>query len=177
MKKSPLRKVSEQTTISPHGIVKLLLADHKLLKRLMKDVKSQRATPAQARKSFVELKKEVLSHVKAEEVTFLALVMDHPKFKDHAFESYEEHRTHEMIFEGIAKIKDLRRKTEQMKIYCEMLEHHLEEEEKDLFPRFRRIFAASTKKKAGSNYLKARKASDETKKKTGSKRYTSNRDK
>ena len=170
-KLSPLKKLSEEKSTDAHSIVKLLLADHKLLRSLMDKVKSQKATPAQARKAYDELKKEVYSHVEAEESTFLKLIMDHPKFEDHALESYEEHRVHDMIFAGIAKTKDLKRKTEQMKIYCEILQHHLDEEEEDLFPRFKKIFASQTVKKAGKKYLKVRKNTDKTGSNKGAKRF------
>lgn len=171
MQKASIKKVSEQKEISPHGIVKLLMADHKLLRKLMKEVKSQKSNKAQIKKSYKELKEAVLSHVKAEEKTFLDLIIDHPAFEEHALESYEEHRVHEYIFAGIEKVKDQRRKTEQMKIYCEILEHHLDEEEEDLFPRFKKIFAKSTQKKAAVNYSKVRKKTDTLKKKRGATRF------
>ncbi len=171
MKKSKLQKVSAQAETSPYSIVKLLLEDHKLLRKLMDQVKSQKASPAQVKKMFFELKKVVQSHVKAEERTFLALIKDHPAFEDHALESYEEHRVHEMIFAGIAKTSKPERKLEQMKIYCEILEHHLDEEEEDLFPKFKKIFASSTQKKAGKNYLEVRKKSAKVLKQRGAARY------
>ncbi len=170
-KRSKLEKVSNQKDMSPHSIVKLLLADHRLLRDLMKKVKSQKATPAQVKKSFKELKAQVESHVTAEEKTFLELIKDHPSFEDHALESREEHRVHEYVFAGIKKVKDKDRKIEQMKIYCEMLEHHLDEEEEDLFPRFKRLFATSTSKKAAVNYSKVRKITDTTKKNRGATRF------
>lgn len=170
-KRTKLEKVSDQKEISPHGIVKLLLADHKLLRELMKKIKSQKATPKQIKKSYKELKAQVESHVTAEERTFLDLVKDHPSFEDHALESREEHRVHEYVFAGIKKVKDPERKMEQMKIYCEMLEHHLDEEEEDLFPRFKKIFATSTNKKAAVHYSKVRKSTDTAKKKRGATRF------
>ena len=169
--RSILEKVSTQKAISPHGIIKLLIADHKLLRTLMKQIKSQKATPKQIKKSYKELKAQVESHVTAEENTFLNLIKDHPSFKDHALESREEHRVHEYIFAGIKKVKDPERQSEQMKIYCEMLEHHLDEEEEDLFPRFKKIFATSTSQKAAVNYSKVRKNTDTAKKKRGATRF------
>lgn len=170
-RRSKLEKVSDQKEISAHGIIKLLLADHKLLRDLMKKIKSQKATPNQVKKSYQDLKAQVQSHVKAEEKTFLDLIKNHPSFEDHALESREEHRVHEYVFSGIAKVKDPERKVEQMKIYCEILEHHLDEEEEDLFPRFKKIFATSTNKKAAVNYSKVRKHTDTSKKKRGSTRF------
>jgi hemerythrin superfamily protein len=47
-----------------------------------------------------------------------------------------------------------------MKIFCKILEHHLDEEEEELFPRFKKYFAKSTNKKIGKKYLKERKKSN-----------------
>lgn len=170
-KRTKLEKISDQKEISPHGIIKLLLADHKLLRSLMKEIKSQKATQKQVKKSYKELKAAVESHVIAEEKTFLDLIKDHPSFEDHALESREEHRVHEYVFAGIKKVKDPERQAEQMKIYCEMLEHHLDEEEEDLFPLFKKTFATSTGKKAAVNYSKVRKATATSKKKRGATRF------
>lgn len=154
-----------------HSVVKLLLADHKLLRSLMKQVKSHKSTNQESIKAFNTLKKSVLSHVNAEENTFLFLIKDHPKFKDHVLEGYEEHRIHEYIFSGIAKVKDTERKVQQMKSFCEVLEHHLDEEEEELFPRFKKYFAFSTRKKIGRNFLKVRKSTDTLKKNRGAVRF------
>lgn len=175
-KTTKMQKVAQQKETSAHGIVKLLLEDHKYLRSLMKDIKSQKATKSGIKKSYKELKAAVESHVKAEEKTFLDLIHDHPAFEDHALESREEHRVHEYVFAGIKKVKDEERKLEQMKIYCEMLEHHLDEEEEDLFPLFKKTFASSTSKKAGANYSEVRKKTNTTKKKRGAVRFKTKKD-
>ena len=155
--KTKLEIVTQKGKVGSHSIVKLLLADHKLLRTLMKKVKSHKASPQESIKAFTVLKKAVFSHMKAEETTFLTLIKDHPKFKDHVLEGYEEHRIHEYIFAGIAKVKETDRKVQQMKSFCEVLEHHLDEEEEELFPRFKKDVATSTSKKIGRNFLKVRK--------------------
>lgn len=160
---------------SPHGVVKLLLADHRLLKSLMKQVKSNKATQAQKIKYFKELEKSVHSHVKAEENAFYKLIKDNPKFEDMVFEGYEEHRMHEYIFAGIHRVSDKKRRVQQMEIYCEMLEHHLKEEEEDLFPRFVKYSARSTRKKLGKKFLEVRKKSNTTKKNRGASRFSETR--
>lgn len=175
-KSTKIQKVAHQKEISPHEIIKLLLADHKLLRSLMHEIKSQKASKKQIKKSYKELKAAVESHVIAEEKTFLDLIMDHPAFKEHALESREEHRVHEYVFAGIKKVKDQERKLEQMKIYCEMLEHHLDEEEEDLFPLFKKTFAKSTSKKAAVNYSRVRKETATNKKKRGATRFKTKKD-
>ena len=126
------------------------------MRRLMEKIDSPRATPAQVFKHFRALEDLVTSHMAAEETALVNPLKDHPKFENEALESYEEHRIHEHIFAGIKKLKAKERKLSQMKIYCEMLEHHLKEEEKDLFPKYKAHFALSSRKAAGEKFLRVR---------------------
>ncbi len=171
IEKKSLKTVAQKNKIGSHSVIKLLLADHKLLRTLMKKVKSHKASPKDTIKAFEVLTKAVTSHVTAEENTFLVLIKDHPKFKDHALESYEEHRIHEYILAGIKKVKETDRKVQQMKSFCEALEHHLDEEEEDIFPRFKKYFAKSTIKKVGRIYSIERKATDTLKRERGATRF------
>ncbi len=171
-RKSELQTVSLQPESGKHSVINLLLTDHKLLRSLMKKVKSHKSSPEESMKAFADLKKSVRSLVLAEEKTFLSLIKDHPKFKDHVMEGYEEHRVHEYVLNGIMKVKETDRKVQQMKCFCEILEHHLDEEEEELFPRFKKHFAKSTEKKAGRNYLKKRKATDTLEKNRGATRFS-----
>lgn len=162
-----------QPELSPHGLIKLLLADHKLLRSLMKKVKSQQSSQAQKISFFKELEKTVHSHVKAEENSFFKLVKDNPKFEDMVFEGYEEHRVHENIFAGIHRVSDKKRRVQQMEIYCEILEHHLDEEEEKLFPRFKKYSAIATRKKMGKKFLEVRHKTNKTHKNRGAARFSS----
>lgn len=171
-KKSKLQKIaSSNKPESVHSVVKLLLADHKLMRKLMGQINSKKATAAQKTKAFGELEKVIKPHVKAEENTFLNLIKDNPKFKDLAVEGYEEHRVHETVLSGIHKLRDKDRKIEQMKIFCEILEHHLDEEEDDLFPRFKKYAAMSTRKKIGKEFLAVRKRADTSGLKRGATKF------
>ena len=142
--KSKLQAVAQNDQpVDGHGIVYMLLKDHKAMKKLILVVRS---------------------HVKAEEGSLLNLLKTHPLFKDMSTESYQEHRVHEYVISGVATEKDPKAKVEQMKAFCEILEHHLKEEEHDLFPRFKKYAAKSTRQKLGKRFLtmrKATKSSDE----------------
>jgi hypothetical protein len=138
------------------GAVTLLLKDHKAMRALMSRIKSHRSSPALIERSFRGLEKLVVSHMAAEETALLRHLKAHPKFKSEALEGWEEHRIHEQIFKGIRSLQSPERKRMRMKIYCEILEHHLHEEEEDLFPAYTDYFALSTRKKAGRKFLKRR---------------------
>jgi hypothetical protein len=151
------KTVSVSTVPHPTtGVVPLLLKDHKAMRALIKKVRSKRATPAAVKRSFHLLEMLVQSHMASEEVALLDHLKTHPKFEDHARESWEEHRIHEQILRGIHALSDLNRVLTQMKIFCEILEDHLDEEEQDLFPQYKEYFALSTRKKAGRKFLKKR---------------------
>jgi hemerythrin-like domain-containing protein len=150
------RDIDHTFSKSVPSVIKLLIKDHKNMRKLMDKIQSQKATPKSIIKTFALLKDIVNSHMIAEEKSLVNHLRDHPQFADEATESYEEHRIHENIFWGISRLKDEDRKIAQMKIYCEMLEHHLDEEEEDLFPRYKKYFALSTRKKAGKVFIKKR---------------------
>ncbi len=153
--------------VDGHGIVYMLLKDHKAMKKLMAKIKSQRSTNVQIKSNYKKLIMVVRSHVKAEERSLLNLLKTHPVFKDMSTESYQEHRVHEYVIHGVAQEKNPDSKLEQMKAFCEILEHHLKEEERDLFPRFKKYAAKSTRLKLGKRFLKVRKATKSKKEHLG----------
>lgn len=154
--KAPSPRTGHEFARNFPNVVALLLKDHRAMRKLMAKVDSPRSTPGSVFKAFRALENLVTSHMAAEELAVVNALKDHPKFKDKALESYEEHRIHEHIFVGIKKLKAKDRKLMQMKIYCEMLEHHLKEEEHDLFPRYKAYFALSSRKTAGKKFLRTR---------------------
>lgn len=137
------------------------------MRSLMERIKSHRRSPAQKVRAFSHLEKLVRSHMTAEERALLTVVLKNPLFEDEAREGIEEHRIHEVILEGIHRVAHPEKKLMRMKIFCEILEHHLDEEEEDLFPHFRKYAALSTRKKLGAKFVRYRKATDQNGKKLG----------
>ncbi len=166
-KKTKLRKVAEKSQPMDKNVVALLLKDHRSMKKLMASIKSQRATHAKIFSSFKKLEKLVYSHMKAEETSLLHRIQDHKVFEDEANEGVEEHRIHELVMKNVHKLSDKERRVTQIKIFCEFLEHHLKEEENDLFPAFNKYAALSTRKKIGAIFLKRRKDTQRSGKKIG----------
>ncbi|MES2962802.1 MAG: hemerythrin domain-containing protein [Bdellovibrionota bacterium] len=140
------------------GIVDLLIQDHERIRDLMKKVSSPRTDSRQKSATFRKLEKLVDSHVAAEELALMSVLKDHPRFKDLVKEAFAEHQVHDLIRNGLrSKLKNYE-KAAHMKAFCEVLEHHLDEEEEKLFPRFRKYAASSTRKKLGARYLRERRA-------------------
>ncbi|MGZ3696397.1 MAG: hemerythrin domain-containing protein, partial [Bdellovibrionota bacterium] len=152
---------------SDFGVVTLLLKDHAAMKKLMAAVKSKRSSRAKVFSSFAKLEKLVHSHMTAEEGALLNRIENHEKFAGEAVEGLEEHEIHRIVMKSIHSVRDPLHKAVRMKSYCEILEHHLHEEEVDLFPRFKKYAALSTRKKMGKVFLRSRKKSHSSGEKLG----------
>lgn len=154
---STLKSVSQsQSQKDREGVITQLLKDHKKMKALMKKIKSPRTTDKTCEKTYKVLLKIVKAHVISEEKSLLNILKGHPRFDDMTQEGIEEHRLHDTVLKQINQTRDLSKKCVRIKIFCEMLEHHLEEEEEDLFPAFRDYAALSTRKKMGAVFRKER---------------------
>ena len=152
-----LKSMSQsKTKTDTTGVITQLLKDHKKMKTLMKKIKAPRTADKDCEKTYQVLLMILHPHVKSEEKSLLNILKGHPLFDDMAQEGYEEHRLHETVLNRIDRTKNLHKKCVRIKIYCEMLEHHLEEEEKDLFPAFKDYSARSTRKKMGTVFRKER---------------------
>lgn len=138
------------------SIVSLLLKDHRAMRQLMEKINSKRSTPRTIVATFGKLEQLVKSHMKAEEEALLNRIREHELFEDKAKEGIEEHRVHELVMANVHRVRDIERKAIHAHIFCEILEHHLKEEEKGLFPRVQKRVALSTRKKIGAVFAKKR---------------------
>jgi hemerythrin superfamily protein len=143
--------------VDSKGIISQLLKDHKKMKALMAKIKSSRTSEKLCEKTFKVLLMIVQAHTKSEEKSLLSVIENHPRFEDMAKEGIQEHLLHEAVTKEINRTRDLEKKCVRIKIFCEMLEHHLKEEEKDLFPAFIDYTAKSTRRKMGTIFRKERK--------------------
>lgn len=126
--------------------------------KLMEGINSKRSSNAKVKSLFAKLEKLVTSHVAAEEKALFNVTIENPKFEDESREGIEEHEIHKGVLAAVGAVTDEKRKITRMRIFCEMLEAHLDEEQKDIFPKFKKYAALSTRKKMGATFLKSRKA-------------------
>lgn len=148
------------------GIITLLLKDHQAMKELMVALKEAKQNRTRF-SIFKKLEKLVHSHMIAEEKALLNHIKDNPKLEDEAVEGIEEHEIHRVVISSIHRVKDPDRRYVRMKSFCEILEHHLREEEEELFPKYKMNTAATTRRKVGRAFLKTRKKSNRNKEDLG----------
>jgi len=106
---------------------------------------------------FTKVRQELVVHEAIEEEIFYPALKDHPKTKEIALEAYEEHHVVDMV---MAEIDGVAYDDEQwgakFKVIKENLEHHIEEEEGEMFEQAKQVFDEDELAQLGE-YMEARK--------------------
>ena len=121
----------------------LLKEDHDRFKKLLADGEetTERAEKTRA-ELFDRLKSEITAHEQMEEEILYPALKEHPKSKDIAYEGFEEHHVVDEIFEELEQTPvDSPEWTAKFKVAKENLEHHIEEEESEMFKITRQLFS------------------------------------
>jgi hemerythrin-like domain-containing protein len=122
--------------------LQLLKSDHDKVKKLLADGESTTERGEKTRTElFATLKGELIVHERIEEEIFYPALRDHPKAKDIVLEAYEEHDVVDTI---MSELEDTPVTDEtwgaKFKVMKENLEHHIEEEEGQMFKQARSVF-------------------------------------
>jgi hemerythrin-like domain-containing protein len=116
-----------------HQFYEQLKKDHKEVKGLLKKLKDS-SGEKQREDLFSQLKMEIKPHLKAEEKAFYPALTKEKDSKEDALESIEEHHVTELVMNELEKLgKSEDRWLAKMKVFAELVEHHIEEEEGKLF--------------------------------------------
>jgi hypothetical protein len=120
----------------------LLKADHDKVKKMLADGEETTERGEKTRSElFTTLKAEMMLHERIEEEIFYPALKEHPKAKDIVLEAYEEHHVVDDIM-GELEATDVTDETwaAKFKVMKENIEHHIEEEEKEMFKQARDAF-------------------------------------
>ncbi|QJD57540.1 hemerythrin domain-containing protein [Pseudomonas sp. gcc21] len=124
--------------------IDLLIQDHEKLKKLLEQISSTTERAAKTRTDVLaQIEAEVLSHTRIEEDIF------YPAYRDASdkegikmfHEAVEEHRAvSELVLPDLLKTQpDTMQFSGRIKVLKELLEHHIEEEESEMFPHAREV--------------------------------------
>jgi hemerythrin-like domain-containing protein len=122
--------------------IALLKTDHDKVKRLLAELESTTERGVKTRAElYATIKGELTIHETIEEEIFYPALKEHPKAKDLVLEAYEEHHVVDRV---MAELEDLDVSDEtwgaKATVMRENVEHHIEEEETEMFPQARRVF-------------------------------------
>ncbi|MEA2497866.1 MAG: hypothetical protein QOH26_271 [Actinomycetota bacterium] len=122
--------------------VKLLEEDHKKVKKLLNEGEDTTERALKTREElFDKIKKEMTVHETIEEEIFYPALKEHPKAKEIVLEGYEEHHVVDTIMSEIESVPfDDERWGAKFKVMKENIEHHIEEEEGEMFEIAKKVF-------------------------------------
>ena len=120
----------------------LLKNDHQKMRSLLDELGSTTERGVKTRAElYTMIKGELTIHEIIEEEIFYPALKDHPKAKDIVLEAYEEHHVVDTV---MAELEDLPVDDEtwgaKATVMQENVEHHMEEEEGEMFRKARQVF-------------------------------------
>jgi hemerythrin superfamily protein len=113
----------------------MLQKDHEEVKSLLEQLeKTSDGAVKKAEDLFGKLKKELLPHMRAEESEFYPVLKEKKDARQNVMESLEEHHVTELIFNELDKMsRDAENWGAKLSVLKELIEHHVEEEEDQIF--------------------------------------------
>ena len=122
--------------------IQLLKDDHDAMKKMLSDLESTTERGTKTREAlFAKVREELTVHEAIEEEIFYPALKEHPKAKELVLEAYEEHGVVDMIMADIEGVPfDDERWSAKFTVMKENIEHHIEEEEKEMFKQARDVF-------------------------------------
>ncbi len=138
--------------------IALLKADHDKVKKILQDLDSTTERGVKTRQElFTKVKQELEVHEAIEEEIFYPALKDHPKAKELVLEAYEEHHVVDMVMAEIAEVPfEDETWGAKLTVMKENVEHHIEEEEGEMFKQARQVFSDDELEELGER-MKARK--------------------
>jgi hemerythrin-like domain-containing protein len=138
--------------------IQLLKEDHDKVKKILEDLDTTTDRGVKTREElFTKIKRELEVHESIEEEIFYPALKEHPKAKDLVLEAYEEHHVVDVV---MGEIADLPFDDETWGAKCtvmkENVEHHIEEEEYEMFKQARQVFSKEELEELGAR-MQARK--------------------
>lgn len=144
------------------NVVDLLELDHNLLKeycKVLTDEKEKKTKKMTIANLFL---KTIVSHSQSEEVVVYNQLKNLPDFRSTIIEGEIEHGLIDSKTKSIKKIlkntTTLDDVTEvELKVLSELVQHHIKEEEKDLFPKMKKLLDSDKLNELGIKYARIRK--------------------
>jgi len=144
--------------------ITMLTNDHRGVKKLLSELESTTERGIKTREElFARIKAELTVHEIIEEEIFYPALKEHPKAKDIVLEGYEEHNVVDTLMGELSAMPvDDERWGAKAKVMQENVEHHIEEEEGEMFKKARQVFDAAELEELGDRMAQRRVSARET---------------
>ncbi len=139
--------------------ITLLKDDHDKVKKMLADGEETTERAEKTRSEvFAKIKEEMLIHERIEEEIFYPALKQHPKAKEIVLEGFEEHHVVDEIM-GELEATDVTDEQwgAKFKVMKENIEHHIEEEEGEMFDKARQVFSDDELEQLGTRMMELKK--------------------
>lgn len=131
-----------------------LKQEHEQVKKTLERLMTSTSRGAKSRTSGMDqLRKLLLPHMEAEEGLFYPALIEQGK-SELGLEAMEEHRVARRIMEDIQDVEPADEHWHaRLKVLCDVIEHHIEEEESQVFDAAREVFDADRLEEMADQFL------------------------
>jgi len=136
----------------------LLKADHKKVAGILEKIDATTERGVKTREElFTQLKTELDIHTQIEETIFYPTLEKADETHDITLEAFEEHKVVKMLLGELEALgKDKEEWTAKFTVLKENIEHHVEEEEGEMFTKARKVLSESEAEDLGSRMEEAK---------------------
>jgi len=137
----------------------LLKSDHEKVAGILTSIEETTERAAKGREElFARLKQELDLHAKIEEEIFYPALEESEETREVTLEAYEEHRlVKQLLAELEMEPKDTEEWTAKFTVLKENIEHHVEEEEGEMFKQARKVLSEDEIETLGNRLQEAKK--------------------
>jgi hemerythrin superfamily protein len=141
------------------NVFTLLKQDHQTVADLLDKIDKTTERGTKTREElFARVKSELDVHAQVEEKIFYPALENADETRDITLEAYEEHRLVKQLLAELEQMpKDDEQWTAKFTVLKENVEHHVEEEEGELFPKAKKVLGKEDQETLGSRLEQAKK--------------------
>jgi hypothetical protein len=140
------------------NIIELLKEDHRKVEELFAKVEATESEK-QHLQLFEKLKTELETHTQIEETLFYPALEEYEELKDMVLEAFEEHKQVKTLIREISALVEGSEKLDaKLKVMGENVEHHVGEEEDEMFPKVEELIEEQELERLGEEMLKLKKS-------------------
>lgn len=133
-------------------ILNELLADHWAIRDIVKQLRSDATSPRQKHELIKHLGIWLRAHADGENKTIDEYGKRRADLRVLAYEDSEEHATVDLLYAKLHKTRNTYLWAARLHLLCELLEHHLDEEEEEFFPLLRRSLSSEESNELAFHY-------------------------
>lgn len=136
----------------------LLKADHDKVAKLLEQIDQTTERGVKTREElFAKVKTELDLHAQIEETIFYPALEQAEETRDITLEAFEEHRLVKQLLKELESMsKDTEEWTAKFTVLKENVEHHVEEEEGEMFPKAKKVLSKEDQETLGTRLEEAK---------------------